>query len=559
MQLLRSAVLESPELLVFLSLGLGYLVGKIRIKGFGLGSTASVLLVAMAVGQLGIEVPSLLKNVSFALFAFCVGYQVGPQFFGSFRKDGLNYMWISLAVALVGLATAVVLGKVLHFDAGTTAGLFAGSMTQSAVIGTAEGAVSQLGLSAAQKASLNAHIAVAYAITYVFGTVGVILFFKILPRLMRIDLKQAARDLEAHMGGTSELSKSPALFSWSRMVSLRAYEVKQPGAVGQTVSGLEKQFPWRVAIDRIHRRGQLLAVTPNTALETADVVVIGGLHKGLVAATNLIGPEVDISEVADVIGEVMDVCVLNSGFVGKTLLELGQRPEAHGIFLRKITRQGRELPLTPETMIQKCDVVQILGSRDLIERAVAVAGYAERPTAATDLVMVGLGCVAGTLFGMLSVTVGGVPISVGVGGGVLLSGLVFGWLRSIRPTFGQIPDGGQWILTDVGLNLFIACIGLGSGKQAVAAMQTNGLEIFLAGAVLAIVPIVAGVLFGRYVLRMNPVLLLGALTGARVIPAALTALEEDAESPMLTLGFAAPFAFANVFLTILGSVIIHLM
>ena len=157
------------------------------------------------------------------------------------------------------------------------------------------------------------------------------------------------------------------------------------------------------------------------------------------------------------------------------------------------------------------------------------------------------------------IPVGGIPLTLGTGGGVLAAGLVCGWLRSMHPTFGRIPDGGQWLLNDLGLSLFVACIGLASGKAALAALQTTGLSIFIAGVVLALVPIIIGALFGRYALKMNPILLLGALTGARVIPQAMTALEEDAESSTLSLGFAAPFAFGNVFLTIMGSIIVNVM
>jgi len=134
----------SPELLVFLALAIGYFIGRLKIKGFGLGTTASVLIAGMTLGQIGVEVPSLLKNISFALFAFCTGYQVGPQFFGSLKKEGLNYLWITLVVALSGLGVTLVMARLLHFDSGTAAGLFAGAMTQSAAIGTAQGAVAHL-------------------------------------------------------------------------------------------------------------------------------------------------------------------------------------------------------------------------------------------------------------------------------------------------------------------------------------------------------------------------------------------------------------------------------
>jgi putative transport protein len=555
---IMTIVQESPEVLVFLSLAIGYLIGKIKIKGFGIGTTATVLLVAMVLGQFTIDVPPILKSIAFALFAFSIGYQVGPQFFGALRKEGLNYLMISIVVVLAGLATAILLGKALHFDKGTTAGLFAGSMTQSAVIGTADGAVDHLDISAAEKKVLYNNIAVAYAITYLFGVVGVILFFKLLPGLMRINLRDEARKLEKEMGGGSEL-KSPELFSWSKQVGLRAYEATNGQIAGKMVRDIEKCFPARVAIYHIKRAERLLECAQDTMIESHDVLVLGGKHIGLVCATDIIGHEIDLSAVIDMIGESLDVCVLNPAVVNRTLGEMGRTEGAHGIFVTRMTRQGHEIPLLADTVINKRDILHLVGSKADVERAAQMLGYPERSTAVTDLVMVGIGCVLGTLAGMIVIPIAGIPLALGTGGGVLVAGLVFGWMRSMHPTFGQISDGGQWLLNDLGLSLFVACVGLASGKAAIQALETTGMSIFIAGIILALVPIVAGALFGKYVLKMNPVLLLGALTGARVIPQAMTALEEDAESTTPALAFAAPFAFANVFLTIMGSIIINVM
>lgn len=548
----------NPEILVFLSLAVGYLVGKVKVGGFGIGTTASVLLVAMVLGQFGIEVPPILKSISFALFAFSIGYQVGPQFFGALRKEGINYLVISLVVVIAGLIVAILLGKVFHFDKGTTAGLFAGAMTQSAVIGTADGAVDQLAIAAADKKILYNNIAVAYAITYIFGVVGVIVFFKLLPRILGIDIKREARKLEEEMGSDSDL-KDPALFSWSSQVSLRAYEAVRPGIVGKTVREVEALFPFRVSVYQMRRGGTTFEVTPDIVVEARDILVLGGKSVGLVRAAEIVGNEVDVSAFTDLIGESIDVCVLNPLVAGKTLGDLGRKEEAHGLFLTQITRQGHKLPLLPETVVNKCDILRIVGNKDDVERAIQSLGYPERTTAVTDLVMVGAGCVLGTLLGMIVIPLGNIPLTLGTGGGVLVAGLVCGWLRSIRPTFGRISDGGQWLLNDLGLSLFVACVGLVSGRAALEALQTSGLSIFGAGVVLSILPIIAGALFGRYVLKMNPILLLGGLTGARVIPQAMIALEEDAESTTPALGFAAPFAFANVFLTVMGSVIVNAM
>jgi putative transport protein len=558
MQTISGIIQECPEILIFLSLAIGYVIGKMKIKGFGIGTTASVLLVAMILGQFGIQVPPILKSISFALFAFCIGYQVGPQFFSALRKEGINYLWISIVIVLAGLATAIIVGKLLHFDKGTTAGLFAGAMTQSAVIGTADGAVDQLSISAAEKQTLYNNIAVSYAISYIFGVVGVIIFFKFLPGLLRINLKSEARNLEKTMGGGTDLN-SPELFSWSRQVGLRAYEATNPQIAEKSVREIEGRFPARVSIYQIQRDKKLLEAVPDTVVKPKDILVLAGKYVSLVCASDIVGREVDVSTVVDMIGESLDVCVLNPSVVGKTLGEVAKTHDAHGLFLTRISRQGHELPILENTVIQKCDVLHLVGAKDDVERAATALGYPQRSTAVTDLVMVGIGCVLGTLLGMIVIPIAGIPLTLGTGGGVLAAGLIFGWLRSKHPTFGQIPDGGQWLLNDLGLSLFVACVGLGSGKAAIQALQTNGLEIFFAGVILSLVPILAGAFFGKFILKMNPILLLGALTGARVIPQAMTALEEDAESNTLALGFAAPFAFANVFLTVMGSIIVNLM
>lgn len=445
------------------------------------------------------------------------------------------------------------------FDKGTTAGLLAGAMTQSSVIGTAEGAIKHLSISAADQTTLESNVAVAYAITYVFGTAGLIFFFKMIPRLMKIDLKNEARKLEEEMsGGSGEIEKRPELFSWYKQLNLRAYRVTNENILGKTVSELEALFPRKVAVEKLKRADRVIDPAPGTVIQSGDVVAMVGDRREFLKADEKIGPEVDDRSVVDLIGEILNICVLNPEAVGKTLGEISTE-HGHGCFLRKITRQGHELPLTKNTVVHKCDVLEVAGTQKDVEKLVKHLGYPERPTVMTDLVIVGLGCVLGTLIGLIMVPVMGIPLTLGVGGGVLLSGLVFGWLRSVHPTFGQIPGGAQWVFTDLGLNLFIACVGLTAGPRAIHALQTTGASLLLAGVILTLTPHIIGLIFGRLVLKMNPVLLFGALTGAGTSTATLNALKEEADSPVPVLGYTVPFAFGNVLLTIWGTVLVNVM
>lgn len=548
-----------PQIVVFLSLALGYYLGAIQIRGFKLGATTSVLLVALVLGQIHVEVPALLKTVSFALFIFTIGYKVGPQFVGALKKEGINYIWVSLAVALAGLGVALCLGKLLGFDPGTTAGLLSGAMTQSATIGTAEGAIKHLTISTAKKAAMEGDIAVAYAITYIFGTGGLILTLKLMPRLLRIDLKAEARKLEQEMSGAEDpAAERPEIFSWQKQLGLRTHQVANEDLVGKPIQALEAMFPDEVAVERIKRGNQVIDPTPDTGLRSGDVVAVVAGRTALVSAEHLIGPEVADSTETNFVGEIMDVVALRPTAVGRTLGEISTA-HGHRCFLRRITRQGHELPLTRNTVVHKCDVLQVAGAQEDVEQFVQYVGFAERPTAATDLIIVGLGIIAGTLLGIIALPVAGIPITLGVGGGVLVSGLLFGWLRSVHPTFGQIPGAAQWVFTDLGLNLFIACVGLVAGPRAVHALGTTGLSLFFAGVVVTLTPMFAGLLVGRWVLKMNPVLLIGALSGAETCTAALNVVKEDAASAVPVLGYTVPYAFGNVLLTVWGTVIVNVM
>ena len=550
-----------PQIPIFLALGIGYFIGKIKILGFNLGSTAGVLLSALVIGQMNIQVPELLKTVAFALFIFAIGYKVGPQFFSGLKKEGLHYIWISLVVAFAGLVTAIILGKLFGFDKGITAGMLAGAMTQSSVLGTAEGAIKSLSISAADKLTMESHVAIAYAITYIFGTAGMVMFIKIAPKLLKLNLKEEARKLEREMfgGAGDDIEKSPELFFWQKRLNLRAYKVANSNVIGKKISEVEALFPGKVAIEKLKHGDKVIDAEAKMVLQDGDEITIVGHRRNLLDTTEIIGPEIDDKAVADLIGEILEICVLNKEVAGKTLAQVSER-YGHGVFLRRLTRMGQELPLTRNTVIHKYDVLQVAGSQKDIENFTKYLGYPERPTVATDLIMVGLGCVLGTLIGLLAVKVGGIPITLGVGGGVLISGLIFGYLRAVHPTFGQIPDSAQWVFTDLGLNLFVACVGLIAGPTALHAIQATGGSLLFAGVILTLTPATVGLIFGRLVLRkLNPLLLFGALTGSETCTASLNSLKEDSDSAMPAIGYTVSYAFGNVILTIWGTVLVNVM
>ena len=193
-----------------------------------------------------------------------------------------------------------------------------------------------------------------------------------------------------------------------------------------------------------------------------------------------------------------------------------------------------------------------------MERAGAALGYIERPSSESDVVFLGVGIVIGGLIGLATVTVGGLPLTLTSSGGALIMGLVFGWLRSVYPTFGRIPEPALWIFDTVGLAVFIGVVGLTAGPTFVTGLRETGLSLLFVGMVVALIPHLVTLLFGLHVLKMNPLILFGACAGAGTMTAALRAIQDESQSKLPVLGYTVPYAIGNIILTAWGPVIVVL-
>jgi putative transport protein len=549
---------QYPELAIFLTLALGYLVGSLKFGKFNLGAVTGVLLAGVLIGQMGITISSNVKSVFFIMFLFAVGYGVGPQFFRGLKSDGIPQVIFSVLQCLVSLVTAYLVAIFLGYDAGAAAGLLAGSQTISAVLGVATDAVNQLPIPADQKTALINNMPVAYAVTYLFGTAGSAwLLASIGPKLLRVDLAAECRKLEAKMGGgETELG----VISLARRFDVRAFRVTNPEMANKTVGELEAAArEARGFILRIRRGSAIIETETSTIIQQDDLVAVATRQEVLIERGGLIGPEVDDKVLLDFPAEVLDVVVTNKTLAGKTLADLAGQEFARGVFLRQLTRVGRELPFTPGTKVDRGDVMTLVGAKLHVERAAREIGYADRPTNTTDMVFVGLGIVLGGLVGALTIHLGGIPLSLSTSGGALIAGLVFGWLRSVHRTFGRIPAPALWILNNMGLTAFIAVVGISAGPSFVAGLKEAGLSLFFAGIVVTSLPLIIGVLMGKYLFKFHPGITLGAAAGARTTTAALGMIEDVAKSKVPALGYTVTYAVGNTLLTIWGLVIVLLM
>jgi putative transport protein len=555
-----TALREHQELAIFLTLAVGFFIGRLRIGSFSLGTVVGTLFAGVIIGQLDIKVPPIVKAVFFDLFLFTTGYKVGPQFFRGLRKDALPQLAVTVVLCVTCLMAAFVASKLLGYDVGTAAGLLAGAFTESTVIGTAADAINRLELPAAEKAVLVNNIPVAYAVTYLIGTAFIIWFLPTVgPRLMGINLREEGKRQQAQTPGGEE--REPGVHSAFQTFAVRAYRVTSERLVNRTVAELEAlPRDTRVFISRLRRDGAIIEPAPDTVIRRDDVIAVMTRTEALMArGTEAIGPEVDDRALLDFPVEILDVVITSKDLDGKALRDLGALDVARGVFLQKLVRAGQPMPFTAATRVDRGDVLSLIGAKPDVERAAKVFGYADRPTVSTDMIFVGLGIFLGGLVGLLTITLGGLPITLTASGGALVMGLVFGWLRAVRPTFGRIPEPAMWVFDMVGLTVFIAVVGLSAGPSFVAGLQRSGVSLILVGLIVAVLPHTVAILFGRYVLGMNPLILLGACSGAGTITAALRAVEEESQSKVAALGYTVPYAVGNILLTAWGPVIVALM
>jgi putative transport protein len=550
-----------PEIAIFLSLAAGYYFGSFTYKGLGLGAVTATLLAAILIGQLGITISGPLKPTFFLMFLFAIGYGVGPQFVRGIAHDGIPQALFAVVVCLFCLIAPYLGAKFAGYDVGSAAGLYAGSQTISASMGLATDAINRLGLSPEETKKLLDGIPVAYAVTYIFGTIGSAVVLALLgPALLGIDLEAACKRYEEEHGGKKQLG-GPGT-AWHQF-ELRAFRVNERGpAVGKTVREAEALVPdQRVFIERIRQNGKIVDATADTVIHAGDIVAVAGRREVLVSVIGAAADEVDDRELLAVPIEGVDVYVTAKDVDGKTLAELAQIQSVRGVFLRKITRGATaiDIPILPGTQLQRGDIVTLVGRTADVTAATKLLGYPDRATDVADVAFIGAAIAIGALLGAVVYKVGSVPLTLSTSGGALISGLFFGWLRSVRPTFGRIPSSTLWFMNSVGLNVFIAVVGISSGPGFVAGLQQLGFSLFLWGVVVTTVPLILAMYVGKYVFRFHDAIVLGCCSGARTTTASLGMINDRAKSQIPGLGYTVTYAVGNTLLTIWGMVMVMLL
>ncbi len=557
---------QYPELAIFITLALGFAIGRLKIGSFSLGPVTGVLLMGVLVGQLHLNISPTVKSAFFLIFLFAVGYGVGPQFVHGLKKEGLPQIAFATIICVVCLLVSWAAAVIAGFDIGNASGLLAGANTISAVIGVSSDMIGQLSINPDEKEKLINEIPVAYAVTYIFGTAGTAWFLSYIgPKMLGGNIVERCKEYEKTLGGAIA-EEDPEFETVYEGATFRVYELnKDYFSQGRTVAELEAflaKNDWPVFVDRIRtKEGKIIDnINSSIILQNKDRVLLNGPLDTLLKEESLIGEEVtDLELMTNFRVEVLKVILKNKNMANKTLQELKSFKERQGVIIRNIERSGTSIPLLPKVKIQQGDVLELEGNKKNVEQFANLLGYIERPTNITDILYVGLGIFIGGILGSLTVRIDNIPFSLSVSGGVLIAGLIFGWFHSLRPSIGSIPNSSLWLMNNLGLNVFIAVVGISAGPDFMAGLKSSGVSLFIAGIAVSIIPMFIGILLGRYLFKFHPGITLGACAGSRVTTAALGAIQDATQSRIPALSYTVTYAVGNTLLIIWGVVIVLLM
>lgn len=561
MDLISNLFDMAPFIALFITLSLGYMVGKITIGRFVLGGVAGTLLMGVIIGQFGVNIDPGVKSIFFALFIYAVGYQGGAKFFKALNFRTINILLSAVVMTVSGLLCVLAAAWLFDLDRGTAAGLAAGGLTQSAIIGTAGDAIARLGVSEEAQHIMQTNVAVGYAVTYIFGSLGPILMVTwVFPTLMKWDIRAEAIKLEnENSDGKHELA--PGEFNALTSLVTRAYSITKDSSINGKTIGQLNQNSLQACIELAERDGKPLELDKFTALREGDLIIITGRRNAVheIQQQN-IGAEVTLPENYEIIEENRQLIADSHSIIGKSVRQIKEETNQdtyRGVYVTEYIREGAPIEVTPELIVKKNDVIQLTGTAEDINRVENNIGQRLGSATITDFIIFGLGMVAGFLIGLINFKIAGIPVTIGSGAGCLVSGLVVGWLRSKNPHVAQFPEGAANFIRDFGLAAFVGIVGLQAGPQAVETIKEHGMTLLFLGMAVTIIPQIISFFFSYFVLRIkNPVEALGCVTGGRSANPAFAALMEKTGNATPVFSFTVTYAVANVLLTLWGPIIV---
>ncbi len=605
----------NPYVLLFTVVGSAVLLGKATIKGYGLGMVASAIVVGAVISAVAstqgvkMSIDNFTKSMFYYLFMYGVGLRVGPSFINSLKGDGLKFTVLAVLCSVLGLVICVGMVKMWNLPPGSAGGILAGSMTMSAAIGSAEEAVKQgvFPVPAGQTfEDVSGMIALSYGLTYIWGTVGIILICKYLPRWWGIDAKAAAKKYEESNGVPNV---DDAGLTGYRPLSMRAYRLTNDTLSGWTVRQFVQKYPQYKVLNVLRvvparrtvvedkssafsfadepvalaaaggvgytrlsevaapgqpkgDRRQLpettyekLGAPDDLAFRQGDIITLGGRLTQLTENMGLIGREVADQAALAIPLDAAEILVTNQAIAGKELIDFKDADFVGQVAIHHIERGGAPIPLGIKTRLQRFDVLFVAGMKAGVDRLAAVAGKIARPSTSTDLLTLSLGMILGLLIGAITFPLAGSRVGLGNAGGLLVSGVIVSSIASRLRFFGNTPNAARNILEDLGLIVFIAIVGLNAGASLVTQLSGEvAAKILIAGFVTCTVPPIIVWAIGLHLMKINPAILMGGVAGARSHSGPAREAAKEIGSSVPWIGFPVGYAVSGVLLTVFGYV-----
>lgn len=518
-------IINTSYLALFLIICLGFIVGNIKVKGISLDISA-IIFVALFFGNYGVSLPNILEKIGLILFIYTIGLQAGPGFFESFRNQGKNLVIMAFVVVLS--AALLTLGAILFLgvDKPIAIGLLAGALTSTP------------GLAAAIDVTHSSLASIGYGIAYPFGVIGVILFVRLYPKLFRVDIKKA----EKEYNDKTQVGFEP--------LHTRNYIVENEGAIDRTIGELRVRSMTKGVISRVKHGDKTFTPNTNTKLHKGDYIMAVGTDEALRRIELLIGPkeEVDIT-----LGEnyvVQSLLVTKTELVNKPLGELHLRSKYNATVTR-IRRSGIELAPSPNVKLQMGDKIMVLCDKEQIGQVGELLGDNNSKLSDTNFFPIATGIVLGIVLGKVSLSFGtSFEFSLGLTGGILIVSMMLGRLGKTGPILWTMSGSANQLLRQLGLMLFLASVGTKAGATIVETFEQYGIELFLIGGVITLVPMILGALVAKIFLKVNVLSMLGTLTGAMTSTPGLAATDSMTDSNAPSIAYATVYPIAMVVLII---------
>jgi putative transport protein len=546
---------QNPILLIFFVLAIGLALGKIRFGSLQLGNSIGVLITSLIMGHLGFSFNPESLTIGFMLFIYCVGIEAGPNFFGIFLRDGKHYLILSLTVVCTSCLITYYGGNYLGLEYGLSAGMMAGALTSTPVLVGAQDALNS-GLATITGnlplSKVLENVSVGYAMAYLIGLISMIMFAKLLPKLQTQNLSDSAQQMARERGLSGNGRKV-------YLPIIRAYRVGQElidWVDGRNLREIGVYRQTGCYIERIRRNGILAHPDGDAILQLGDEIALVGFpdsHARLDPSFRN-GKEVFDRNLLDLRISEEEIVVKSDSIAGKRLSDINL--SEYGCFLNRVVRAQIEMPMDLDILLAKGDVLQVSGEKTRVEGLAQRIGFISVHSQIADLLAFCSFFIFGILLGLVTMTFGHVSFGLGNAVGLLLSGILLGFLRANHPTFGYVPQGALNMVKDLGLMFFMVGIGLSAGAKMFAHLSEIGIQIFGLAFLVSVVPVFFAYLIGAYILKMNRAMLFGAIIGARTCAPAMDIINDYTKSTIPALGYAGTYTIANILMTLAGTMFI---